>query len=76
MSLKGRKQAFRVTRGIGEGAEMQEYEIELDEGMVVSIASTASSTSKSPNWPCAGTARPASAVPVPPKSTDGLASCA
>ena len=35
MSLKGRKQAFRVTRGIGEGAEMQEYEIELDEGMVV-----------------------------------------
>lgn len=35
MSLKGRKQPFRVLRGIGEGAKMEEYEIELDEGMVV-----------------------------------------
>ena len=35
MSLKGRKQAFRVTRGVGGDADMQDYEIELDEGMVV-----------------------------------------
>ncbi len=35
MSLKGQNQIFRVTRGTGEGADMQEYEIELDEGMVV-----------------------------------------
>ena len=35
MSLKGKKQNFKITRGEGEDASMEDYEIELDEGMVV-----------------------------------------
>ena len=35
MSLKGKKQNFKITRGEGEDSSMQDYEIELDEGMVV-----------------------------------------
>ena len=35
MSLKGKKQKFLITRGEGETSEMKDYEIELDEGMVV-----------------------------------------
>ena len=35
MSLKGKKQKFTITRGEGEAAELADYEIELDEGMVV-----------------------------------------
>ena len=35
MSLKGRKQDFLINRGEGESSEMEGYEIELDEGMVV-----------------------------------------
>ena len=35
MSLKGRKQAFKVTRGEDGETNLEEYEITLDEGMVV-----------------------------------------
>ena len=35
MSLKGKKQNFKITRGEGEESSMEDYEIELDEGMVV-----------------------------------------
>ena len=35
MSLKGKKQSFKVLRGEGEDAELKDYELELDEGMVV-----------------------------------------
>ena len=35
MSLKGTNQKFRVLRGEGDEAELEDYEIELDEGMVV-----------------------------------------
>ena len=35
MSLKGKKQKFLITRGEGESSTMEDYEIELDEGMVV-----------------------------------------
>ena len=35
MSLKGKKQAFRVSRGEDGETDLEEYEITLDEGMVV-----------------------------------------
>ena len=35
MSLKGTKQSFNILRGEGDDAELQGYELELDEGMVV-----------------------------------------
>ncbi len=35
MSLKGKNQKFKVLRGEGDDAEMEDYELELDEGMVV-----------------------------------------
>ncbi|MEC7483431.1 MAG: 2Fe-2S iron-sulfur cluster-binding protein, partial [Candidatus Thermoplasmatota archaeon] len=35
MSLKGRKQAFKVARGEDGETNLEEYEITLDEGMVV-----------------------------------------
>ena len=35
MSLKGKNQKFKVLRGEGDVAEMEDYELELDEGMVV-----------------------------------------
>ena len=35
MSLKGKKQKFTITRGEGETSKLENYEIELDEGMVV-----------------------------------------
>ena len=35
MSLKGKTQKFKVLRGEGDEAEMEDYELELDEGMVV-----------------------------------------
>ena len=35
MSLKGKKQSFRIHRGDSENSSMEDFEIELDEGMVV-----------------------------------------
>jgi succinate dehydrogenase / fumarate reductase iron-sulfur subunit len=35
MSLKGKKQDFTILRGEGEDASLEEFSIELDEGMVV-----------------------------------------
>ena len=35
MSLKGKKQQFKVLRGAGEDSKLEEYELTLDEGMVV-----------------------------------------
>ena len=35
MSLKGRKQKFSILRGEGENTSLEEYDLELDEGMVV-----------------------------------------
>ena len=35
MSLKGKNQKFKVLRGEGDDAEMEDYELELDEGMVI-----------------------------------------
>ena len=35
MSLKGKTQDFRITRGEGEDAGLEDYSLELDEGMVV-----------------------------------------
>ena len=35
MSLNGKSQKFKVLRGEGEDAELKEYDLELDEGMVV-----------------------------------------
>ena len=35
MSLKGKNQKFKVLRGEGETAELEDYDLELDEGMVV-----------------------------------------
>ena len=35
MSLKGKKQKFTITRGEGKSSKLENYEIELDEGMVV-----------------------------------------
>ena len=35
MSLKGTKQSFNILRGEGEEAQLEAYELELDEGMVV-----------------------------------------
>ena len=35
MSLKGRKQAFKLARGEDGETNLEEYEITLDEGMVV-----------------------------------------
>ena len=35
MSLKGKNQKFKVLRGEGEEADLEEYDLELDEGMVV-----------------------------------------
>ena len=35
MSLKGKKQAFKVARGEDGETTLQDYEITLDEGMVV-----------------------------------------
>ena len=35
MSLKGKKQAFKILRGEDENAALTDYELELDEGMVV-----------------------------------------
>lgn len=35
MSLKGKKQKFSITRGQGDDAKVVDYELELDEGMVV-----------------------------------------
>ena len=35
MSLKGTKQSFNILRGEGDDAQLQAYELELDEGMVV-----------------------------------------
>ena len=35
MSLKGKKQAFRVSRGEDGETSLEEYEITLDESMVV-----------------------------------------
>ena len=35
MSLKGKKQSFRILRGDSENSSMEDFEIELDEGMVV-----------------------------------------
>ena len=35
MSLKGKNQKFKVLRGEGDDAEMEDYDLELDEGMVV-----------------------------------------
>ena len=35
MSLKGRTQKFNILRGEGESTSLEEYELELDEGMVV-----------------------------------------
>ena len=35
MSLKGRKQTFKVARGEDGETNLEEYEITLDEGMVV-----------------------------------------
>ena len=35
MSLKGKKQAFKILRGEGEEASLESYDVELDEGMVV-----------------------------------------
>ena len=35
MSLKGRKQKFSILRGEGENTTLEEYDLELDEGMVV-----------------------------------------
>ena len=34
MSLKGRKQKFSILRGEGENTALEEYDLELDEGMV------------------------------------------
>ena len=53
--LKGTKQSFNILRGEGDDAQLQAYELELDEGMVVSIASIAFSTTKNPmavRWNC------------------------
>ena len=33
MSLKGRKQKFSILRGEGENTSLEEYDLELDEGM-------------------------------------------
>ena len=49
------------------------YELELDEGMVVLGVSIESNTTKSPTWPSAGTAKPASAAHALQKLTDGPA---
>ena len=35
MSLKGKKQDFTILRGEGEESTLEEFSIELDEGMVV-----------------------------------------
>ena len=35
MGLKGKKQSFNILKGEGEDAELQSFDIELDEGMVV-----------------------------------------
>ena len=35
MSLKGTKQSFNILRGEGDEAQLEAYELELDEGMVV-----------------------------------------
>ena len=35
MSLKGKTQKFNVLRGEGDDASLEEYDLELDEGMVV-----------------------------------------
>jgi len=35
MSLKGKIQQFKVLRGAGEDSKLEEYELTLDEGMVV-----------------------------------------
>ena len=35
MSLKGKKQSFKIQRGDLENISMVDFEIELDEGMVV-----------------------------------------
>ena len=35
MSLKGKTQDFKILRGEGDAAALEEFSIELDEGMVV-----------------------------------------
>ena len=35
MVLKGKKQSFNILKGEGEDAQLESFNIELDEGMVV-----------------------------------------
>ena len=69
MSLKGRKQAFKVARGEDGETDLEEYEITLDEGMVVLDCMHRIQPNKNQTWPFVGTVKLVSAVPVQQKST-------
>ena len=72
MSLKGTTQSFTILRGEGDEAELEAYELELDEGMWALTASTESNTNRNRTWRCAGTAKPENAARVQQKSTGVL----
>jgi succinate dehydrogenase / fumarate reductase iron-sulfur subunit len=61
---------FRIWRGDANGGEFTDYKTAVTEGMVVLDAVHQIQAERRPTtWPCAGTARPASAARARPKST-------
>ena len=61
---------FRIWRGDGETGDFENYSTEIDEGMVVldAVHQIQAESAPGPSR-SAGIARPASAAPVPPRST-------
>ena len=69
MSLKGTTQSFSILRGEGDEAELEAYDLELDEAWWCWTAFTESNTNRNLTWPSVGIARQESVAHVPLKST-------
>lgn len=67
---------FKVWRGDVQGGGLEDFKVEVNDGEVVLDIIHRLQATQTPISPCAGTARPASAVRVPRRSTGGRVCCA
>ncbi len=67
--MSGYEARFRVWRGDGQGGGLRDFTVEVNEGEVVLDIVHRIQATRARTWPCAGTARRASAVRAPRRST-------